>query len=134
MYDGVGGAGLGAVVLLLERPAEPGALAGDEAQRRAEGDGARRATHRILRLGAHREPHRAFASPPAARCARRAALTRLGSLRAALSTQAAAPRPEVALQSPRKRRDPVVVVYIRLGDDKRLLKSLNVISTRSVAL
>ena len=134
MYEGVGGAGLGAVVPVLERPAEPGALAGDEAQRRVEGDGARRATHRILRLGAHHEPHRAFASPPAARCARRAALTRLESLRAALPAQAAAPRPEVAPQGPRKRLDPVVFGTIRLGDDKRLLGSLNVISTRSVAL
>ena len=112
--------------------AEPGTLAGDEAQRRVEGDGARQATHTILRLGAHREPHRAFVSCPAARCARRAALTRLGSLRAALPAQAAAPRPEVVLQGPRKRLDPVVFGTIRLSDDKRLLKSLNVISARSV--
>ena len=134
MYDGVGGAGPGAVVPVLKRPAEPGALAGDEAQRRAEGDGARRATHRILRLGAHREPHRAFASPPAAKCARRAALTRPGLLRVALPAQAAAPRPEVAPQGPRKPPDPVVFGYNRIGDDKRLLKSVNVTSTRSVAL
>ena len=134
MYDGVGGAGLGAVVPVLERRAEGVVLPNDEAQHVIEGGGAKLAPHRILRLGAHREPHRAFASPPAARCARRAALTRLGSLRAALSTQAAAPRPEVVPQGPHKRLDPVVFGTIRLGDDKRLFKSLNVISTRSVAL
>ena len=57
MYDGVSGAWLGAVVLLLERRAEGVVLPNDEAQHVIEGGGAKLAPHRILRLGAHREPH-----------------------------------------------------------------------------
>ena len=62
MYDGVSGAWLGAVVLLLERRAEGVVLPNDEAQHVIEGGGAKLAPHRILRLGAHREPHRVVTS------------------------------------------------------------------------
>ena len=62
MYDGVSGAWLGAVVLLLERRAEGVVLPNDEAQHVIEGGGAKLAPHSILRLGAHREPHRVVAS------------------------------------------------------------------------
>ena len=64
MYDGVSGAWLGAVVLLLERRAEGGVLPNDEAQHVIEGGGAKLAPHRILRRGAHRGPR---ALPPTRR-------------------------------------------------------------------
>ena len=49
-------------MLLLERRAEGVVLPNDEAQHVIEGGGAKLAPHSILRLGAHREPHRVVTS------------------------------------------------------------------------
>lgn len=49
-------------MLLLERRAEGAVLPNDEAQHVIEGGGAKLAPHRILRLGAHREPYRVVTS------------------------------------------------------------------------